>query len=33
MSITDLAEHAFILCAKCEICRKEFLIVDGVPMT
>ena len=33
MSTADLAEHAFILCAECELCSKEFLIVDGVPTT
>jgi hypothetical protein len=31
--MAELADHAFLLRARCEICGKEFLIVEGVPMT
>lgn len=33
MSTADLADYAFMLRAHCETCGKEFLIVNGVPMT
>lgn len=33
MSTAALADHAFLLRARCEKCSKEFLIVDGVAMT
>jgi transposase-like protein len=33
VSTADLAEHAFLLRIQCEKCGKEFLIVDGTPMT
>ena len=33
MSTAALADHAFLLRARCEKCGKEFLIVDGVAMT
>ena len=31
--IAALADDAFLLRTQCEKCGKEFLIVDGVPMT
>jgi predicted Zn finger-like uncharacterized protein len=33
ISTADLADHAFLLRIRCEKCGKEFLIVDGTPMT
>ena len=33
ISTADLADHAYILRALCKKCGKEFLIVEGVPMT
>jgi hypothetical protein len=33
ISTATLADHAFLLRSRCEKCGKEFLIVDGVPMT
>ncbi len=33
ISIAALAELAFLLRTQCEKCKKEFLIVQGVPMT
>src|SRR5215469_9070151 len=32
-SIAALADDAFLLRTQCKKCSKEFLIVDGVPMT
>jgi transcriptional regulator NrdR family protein len=33
ISTAALADHAFLLRTQCEECGKEFLIVEGVPMT
>ena len=33
ISTTVLADYAFLLRTRCEKCGKEFLIVEGVPMT
>ena len=33
VSTADLADQAFLLRIQCEKCGKEFLIVDGTPMT
>jgi ribosomal protein S27AE len=32
-AIVALADHAYLLRTQCEKCGKEFLIVDGIPMT
>jgi DNA-directed RNA polymerase subunit RPC12/RpoP len=31
--IASLADESFLLRTRCEKCGKEFLIVEGVPMT
>jgi hypothetical protein len=31
--IAALADESFLLRTRCEKCSKEFLIVEGVPMT
>lgn len=33
ISAGELSDHAFLLRTQCEKCGKEFLIVEGVPMT
>ena len=33
IGIAALADEAFLLRTQCEKCRKEFLIVEGIPMT
>ena len=33
ITTADLADGAFLLRTQCERCGKEFLIVEGVPMT
>jgi hypothetical protein len=33
IATVDFADSAFILRTLCEKCGKEFLIVDGVPVT
>jgi transcriptional regulator NrdR family protein len=32
-SVVDLANNALLLQTRCEKCGKEFLILEGVPMT
>ena len=33
IATVDLSRHAYLLRALCEKCGKEFLIVNGIPMT